>query len=107
DVEGFWAFLDEATRRADGTSDRQAAVKLAAKMVGRWPGGAPLVLSPDVDDPALAGANDFAYHDADPHGLRCPLGSHVRRANPRDSLQPKPGTDASIAVNKRHRLIRR
>ena len=28
--------------------------------------------------------NDFGYAD-DPHGLRCPLGAHVRRANPRDS----------------------
>src|SRR5205823_3989448 len=26
---------------------------LAAKMLGRWPSGAPLVLSPEQDDPAL------------------------------------------------------
>ena len=30
---------------------------LAAKFVGRWPGGAPLVLSPGGDDPALANRN--------------------------------------------------
>jgi deferrochelatase/peroxidase EfeB len=107
DVDGFWAFLDASTRRPDGTSDRVAATRLAAKIVGRWPGGAPLVLSPDADDPALAKANDFEYHSVDPHGLRCPLGAHIRRANPRDSLPPKPGTDASLDVNKRHRILRR
>jgi deferrochelatase/peroxidase EfeB len=107
DIAGFWSFLDQATRLADGTSDRKAATRLAAKIVGRWPGGAPLVLSPDLDDPTLAAANDFGYFNTDPHGLRCPLGAHIRRANPRDSLPPKPGTQASLDVTKRHRIIRR
>lgn len=59
---------------------------LAAKMVGRWRSGAPLMLAPEHDDPALAAdpqkVNDFTYHQEDPRGLRCPLGSHIRRANP-------------------------
>jgi Dyp-type peroxidase family len=107
DVEGFWAFLTAATRRADGTADKDAATYLAAKMVGRWPSGAPLVLAPYADDPALAAANDFAYYADDREGLRCPIGAHIRRANPRDSLPPRPGTEASVAVGKRHRLLRR
>src|SRR4029450_7095790 len=80
---------------------------LAAKMVGRWPSGAPLVLAPERDDPALADANDFGYHDSDPRGLACPIGAHVRRTNPRDTLDPDPGTERSIEVNRRHRLLRR
>jgi deferrochelatase/peroxidase EfeB len=43
----------------------------------------------------------------DVRGLRCPLGAHVRRANPRDALDPRPGSDASQAVTDRHRLLRR
>ena len=39
--------------------------------------------------------------------MRCPLGAHVRRANPRDSLPPNPGTEESRQVNRRHRLLRR
>jgi deferrochelatase/peroxidase EfeB len=31
----------------------------------------------------------------------------VRRSNPRDSLDPSPGTAKSYAINKRHRLLRR
>jgi deferrochelatase/peroxidase EfeB len=61
---------------------------LAAKMVGRWPSGAPLMLTPDADRPELGSdlkqMNNFLYGD-DPKGLRCPLGSHVRRMNPRDT----------------------
>jgi deferrochelatase/peroxidase EfeB len=76
-------------------------------MVGRWPGGAPLTLSPDRDDPALAEANDFGYFHEDPVGTGCPVGAHVRRTNPRDSLDPGPGTDKSLAINRRHRLLRR
>jgi Dyp-type peroxidase family len=102
DVPAFWRFMDEA---ADG--DPGARIRLAAKMVGRWPSGAPLLLAPDADVPALAEANDFAYHEHDRRGSRCTVGAHIRRTNPRDSLDPAPGTARSWAVNRRHRLLRR
>ena len=76
-------------------------------MVGRWPSGAPLALAPDADDPSLADANDFAYHEDDPRGVRCPVGSHIRRSNPRDSLDPRPGSSRSFEINRRHRIVRR
>jgi Dyp-type peroxidase family len=107
DVEAFWRFLDEATRRSDGTPDAAARTALAARMVGRWPSGAPLTTSPDADRPELAEDNDFGYARADAAGTRCPVGAHIRRTNPRDSLPPKPGTSESLDVGKRHRLIRR
>jgi Dyp-type peroxidase family len=107
DVRGFWRFLDERTRRAGGEADEGRRTWLASRMVGRWPSGAPLVLSPDADDASLADANDFRYHDIDPDGLRCPAGSHVRRTNPRDALDPKPGSTGSLEVNDHHRILRR
>lgn len=62
---------------------------LAAKFMGRWRSGAPLVLSPDRDDPELGADpmrnNDFDYAKMDPFGYACPLGSHARRLNPRDT----------------------
>jgi deferrochelatase/peroxidase EfeB len=76
-------------------------------MVGRWPSGAPLALAPDADDPSLKGANDFGYHELDPRGARCPVGSHIRRSHPRDSLDPRPGSSDSWAINRRHRILRR
>ena len=36
-----------------------SAARLAAKLVGRWPSGAPVARSPEADDEAL-GKNDFA-----------------------------------------------
>jgi Dyp-type peroxidase family len=107
DVRGFWTYLDRITRGPGGAPDTDARVALAARWVGRWPGGAPLVVSPERDDPAMAARNDFGYHQADPDGLRCPLGAHIRRAHPRDSLDPEPGTERSIAVDRRHRIVRR
>jgi Dyp-type peroxidase family len=80
--------------------------KLAAKVVGRWPNGTPLVVSPDApiagfDPKTDARTNAFRYADADPHGMRCPVGAHIRRSNPRDAL----GFDALLSF--RHRIIRR
>jgi Dyp-type peroxidase family len=106
DVGGFWRFLDGATRRPDGSPDAERRLRLAAKMVGRWPEGSPLALAPEHNDPALEEGNDFGYA-VDPRGVRCPLGAHVRRANPRDSLDPRPGTERSLAINRRHRILRR
>jgi Dyp-type peroxidase family len=107
DVPRFWRFAEQA---ANG--DRQGREALAARVVGRWPSGAPLVLAPDTDDDALGAsrggeANAFDYAHMDPDGRRCPLGAHIRRANPRDSLDPRPGSESSLKINRRHRLIRR
>jgi Dyp-type peroxidase family len=107
DVAGFWQFVDRLSRDSDGKSDPAARDHLAARMVGRWRSGAPLVRAPDSDDPTLATVNDFGYFHEDRDGVRCPLGSHIRRSNPRDSLDPKPGSQKSIDINNRHRILRR
>lgn len=106
DVDGFTSFLRDRTRGTDGADDGQAQERLAAKIVGRWRSGAPLVLAPDADDPGTKYA-DFGYHAEDPRGLACPLGAHVRRANPRDALPPKPGSERSLRLTDQHRLLRR
>jgi Dyp-type peroxidase family len=105
DVPGFWRYLDEATRRPDGTSDEQRRTWLASKLMGRWPSGASMVLSPHRDDPSLGLENGFGYAEVDPHGERCPLGSHARRANPRDALGEDP--DEALETANRHRIVRR
>jgi Dyp-type peroxidase family len=88
-MEEHVAVFREFLRQQAETPDRQEL--LAAKLMGRWRSGAPLVLSPDKDDPVLGGdlqrTNDFLYRDADPHGYRCPIGSHIRRMNPRDTAE--------------------
>lgn len=103
DVGGFWNYV---TVQAQGNTAQ--AKYLAAKMVGRWPNGAPLVLTPEREDAAFADEgmiNDFTYAKMDHEGYACPVGSHIRRANPRDSLDDDP-QGSSVTVN-RHRLIRR
>ena len=100
DVALFRRFMEEAGANYPGGPGL-----LAAKIVGRWPDGTPLSLSPDRPDPAVAGnperVNDFRYAD-DPDGVRCPLGAHVRRTNPRDNDGMFGGK-----LSNRHRIMRR
>ena len=96
--EHVGAFRDFLRQHGE-THEQQELI--AAKLMGRWRSGAPLVLAPDKDDPELGAdlqhTNDFGYAEKDPYGYACPLGSHIRRMNPRDT-----------ATNmKRRKMIRR
>ena len=101
DVGAFRAYL-----RAQAAVCNLSEAVVAAKMVGRWPDGSPLVTSPDRPDPGLSlerndpRLNSFGY-GSDPEGVRCPLGAHIRRVNPRDSL------GFGDRLSRRHRMIRR
>jgi len=96
--EHVGAFRDFLRRHGDTPEEQEL---IAAKLMGRWRSGAPLVLAPEHDDPALGADpqrnNDFNYAKEDPHGYAVPLGSHMRRMNPRDT---------AANVNRR-RMIRR
>jgi Dyp-type peroxidase family len=100
DVAGFRRFV----RDAAGETGLDAGL-VAAKVVGRWPDGSPLVLRPNNGDARLGNdrgrVNDFAY-GGDAAGLACPRGAHIRRANPRDALRAGGGK-----LTARHRLLRR
>jgi Dyp-type peroxidase family len=104
DVALFRRTLRDAARTYEH-GDEDA---LAAKIVGRWQNGTPLVVSPDAEqpgfDPKHPHANDFRYADVDLDGRRCPLGAHIRRSNPRDALGS--GSFAG-KLSFRHRMIRR
>ena len=112
DVQGFWRYLQR-----EAGSDPALARRWAEAMVGRSMDGTPLV------DPGRD-ANDFTY-ESDPEGFGCPLGAHIRRANPRNADLPPGGRgllsrlkrilgfDAGaraldlVASTRFHRLLRR
>lgn len=106
--------LYEPVDRRTGRNDREEWV--AAKMLGRWSDGTPLVRWPEPPpwlqrpgeakpgERPRAPANDFLLGKEDPEGLRCPFGSHVRRSNPRDSQEP--GSKTQLAISNRHRILR-
>jgi Dyp-type peroxidase family len=102
DVNGFWNYM-----MAKSNNDSQQAIHLASAMVGRYPSGTPLVLSPGKDSgkEELFNMNSFSYYRHDPHGEKCPIGSHIRKANPRDGMNDD--TEESNMVAKRHRILRR
>src|SRR5207247_9792160 len=70
--------------RAKAASREEEAL-LGAKMVGRWPSGAPLALCPEQDNPDLGvdpGRNNRLGYGDDRRGFKCPAGAHPRRPNP-------------------------
>lgn len=110
DVGLFWRSMRAEAARLSrlpgfaGTADS----RLAALLVGRWPSGAPVNRSPGQDNPDLGGADyannnfrfdsdtpvfdlvsgqvdNFSRAKADPAGTTCPLASHIRKVNVRDS----------------------
>jgi Dyp-type peroxidase family len=125
DVDGFRAFTEQKAQDLSKYRDlaavigeRPTAEWVAAKMMGRWRNGVPLVDKPnstsfnnsrgksrsDKREP-YDRDNDFSYGKDDPQGLHCPFGAHIRRANPRDSLQPDDPMQQQLTA--RHRLLRR
>ncbi|MCE3602157.1 hypothetical protein LXA47_00830 [Massilia sp. P8910] len=102
DVAGFEAML--ARYAAETGIDTEL---LAANMLGRWRNGNPLTLAPAAQGTPLPDAqlNNFDFVSADPAtddtlGLKCPIGAHIRRNNPRDAAVI--GTDST-----HHRIVRR
>lgn len=104
-VDTFNEYCKAAAVQAASETDNPAITPrwVAAKMLGRWPDGTSLVRNPD-GRPGRAADNDFAFGIEDPQGHHCPLGAHVRRSNPRDSLGED--RETQIKIGKRHRIIR-
>ncbi len=116
-VGSFNALLDKEAQTYPGGREM-----LAAKFVGRWrDNGAPLATAPDTEskkcwDARFAAAtpeeqdkmlSDWTYTD-DPSGAKCPFSSHMRRINPRASLElTKDAFDTPGALANRRRVIRR
>jgi Dyp-type peroxidase family len=129
DVPVFWRFV---TAYAENLATQPAFEGispdwLAARIVGRWPSGAPVSRLPDGDDvelgvdrlannnfgfaaPAasvpLAGggeSNTWPEAAADPVGLTCPMAAHIRKVNSRETPNDMGGRRASF----NRRILRR
>jgi len=125
DVRSFWQFVDRQAQ-----SNPLERVRLGEAMVGRTMDGQALVpavlhqiagVGPDDSDVRL---NQFTY-ESDVAGIQCPLGAHIRRANPRNGDFPygtngligwlirvfgfgrKTLRDDLIASSRFHRILRR
>ncbi len=128
-VATFESYLEQESQKFSGSKEL-----LAAKFVGRWrDNGAPLTVAPDEQkkaefDKKFAAADhkakddmlsNFTYDD-DMSGAKCPFSSHIRRINPRASLEmisdkdkagalkiSKNAFDTPGALSNRRRLLRR
>ncbi len=126
-VEAWDGWVDDRARGLAATWEiadhEEAKALLKAKMAGRWPDGVPLSVAPTVQawrdfnarmvpgSPEwLDAATSFGFLD-DIDGAKCPVTSHIRRANTRDMLDPlwDQGVKNRMgsALNNRRRILRR
>jgi deferrochelatase/peroxidase EfeB len=112
DVAAFWNSVHDGAakiRAHDPTATHVTAQWLAERIVGRnidghllCPGG---LLPADEDKRPQ---NDFGFFRDDPRGRGCPLGSHVRRGNPRDGLaKDEAAAQTLLDAANNHRILRR
>jgi Dyp-type peroxidase family len=137
EMDAYVAQQAQLWMRAMGETDAVAADEtIRAKIVGRWRSGIPLIAAPTWADHqtlmaeyadciaiALRKPRDdkerqrlaqydklltgFRYGD-DLDGSKCPFGAHIRRANPRDMLDPLlSATEGSSTLTNRRRILRR
>lgn len=102
-VKEFENELDEDTRRTNDYANSDAV-----KAIGRQRDGSPIGW-PSSDAHTRGTGNraeeaKLRFRGADPYGYDVPLGSHVRRAHPRDSMDEAHFRDET---RHRHRIIRR
>ena len=114
DVAGFRRFVAGAA-----TDQGVSTERLGAKLVGRYPSGAPLERTedePDDFDPSKADPsrkdptildpkkiNNFEFASDDADGKLVPRAAHIRKAYPRDEKTPQGGE----ADTQTHRILRR
>jgi Dyp-type peroxidase family len=120
DVGLFWRTMRLEAKHLSSLPgfEKMTDEKLASRIVGRWPSGAPVNRVPQQDDPVLgkkalannhfrfdsdesplaltSGYQDkFPQSKADPAGITCPWAAHIRKVNTRDSASDTGGRDST------------
>ena len=130
EVGAFHKFLEDEGQKAGLSRDH-----FGAKLVGRWPSGAPIMRAPDADNPPLGNDdcannhfefgedgddippgvppnqndcvdNKFPQAKADTTGAVCPFAGHIRKTYPRDDTSDSI-PDLEENTTQTHRLLRR
>jgi len=125
-VASFERLLDAHAESFSGSGDREFDRELlAAKLSGRWrDNGAPIADTPDAASKAAWDQRFYAAIAAEDErtvdkmladfrfdlmGYKCPIGAHIRRINPRGSLEfgQDGAYDTPGALDDRRRILRR
>ena len=129
DVAGFWKFVHDYAAGLNKRPGFEGITEdwLAARVLGRWPSGAPVSRVPAPTtrrsastasrtttsgsprpprrcrSPAASKSNDWPEAPADPVGLTCPMSAHIRKVNARET----PGDFGGRRASFNRRILRR
>ena len=108
-VKAFWEYVDQQSIDEYNKSHPQSRLLYASKMVGRWPNGKPIAPGATAQPStgiAHSPDNSFTFEN-DQAGYGCPIGSHIRRANPRATFDGQKKSKDALKTSNRHRVLRR
>ncbi|KAJ2930780.1 dyp-type peroxidase, partial [Candolleomyces eurysporus] len=104
-VPEFDEFVNKNRLQLPGLTEKEGADLFGARLVGRWKSGAPVDLTPFIDDPDLAANplrnNNFHFSAERDFQKLCPFAAHVRKTNPRADLE-----ELGFSID-RNRILRR
>jgi deferrochelatase/peroxidase EfeB len=113
DVAKFNTLLEKQAEKFAarlGLSQPEAQEWIAAKLMGRWRNGSPMMLSPEAPDPCTQEGENFGYIEQnDPSQFqdvksasKCPFSAHTRVGNPRnEDLVAAEGTSGPPRILRR------
>ena len=99
DVPGFWQFIDQQVGGDSKTRENLAAAMVGRKrnLIGKGKVKDTLLVPLDNEEiPGTVSDNNFTYKQ-DSQGVRCPIGAHIRRTNPRNGDLPAGGGSGFIS----------
>jgi len=104
-VPEFNKFVFDNRLRGPGLTDKEGADLLGARLIGRWKSGAPLDITPFIDDPKLGvdpqENNNFHFAAESQIQKLCPFAAHVRKTLPRADLEELPVSIAKFRIMRR------
>jgi len=106
-AKAFWDMADKAAQERTAQEDPATAEYIASKMLGRWPNGSHLIKCPIQPDATKETFDNFGYAKSDYNGLKCPIGAHVRRDNPKDNFLRDSAGDKDKDIEKSMKFMKR
>ena len=106
-VHALWDYLAKQSREPGDTTPSTGRSRSARRWSGAGRAARRSSTSPRARRSEHATTTRSRTPTDDAVGLACPVGAHIRRANPRDALGAGRDDEASVTMVRKHQMVRR